>query len=250
MSSSFWRHVNTVLRKADIILLVLDARSIEETRNPEIEWKVQREGKHLLYVFNKCDLVSHQEMEEAKKRLSPSVFVSSTNRLGTTILKKKLLEISKGEKMTVGVVGYPNVGKSALINALSGRSAARTSPKSGFTQGVQRVRVNDKIMLLDTPGVFPANERDEVKHGLTGAKDSAQVHDPEKIALVLITSHPHQIKQFYGIKGHDEEEILEEIGKKYRLFLKGGQVNEEAAARKLLRDWQEGRLSKTGETFK
>src|SRR3989344_8471730 len=137
---SFWRHVNKVLVNSDIIIEVLDARMIEETRNMEIEEKIERLGKKILYVITKCDLADIKKLEEERKRLRPSVFISSTEKLGTTILKKKILELCHGERVVVGVVGYPNVGKSSLINALSGRGSARTSAQSGFTKGLQKIR--------------------------------------------------------------------------------------------------------------
>src|SRR3989338_2174139 len=131
---SFWVHVKLVLREADILIEVLDARMIQASRNEEIEDKIRHLGKILLYVINKCDLVDVEALKQEKKGLSPSVFISSKDRLGTTILKKKILELSHGEPVIVGVLGYPNVGKSSLINALAGRTAAKTSSESGYTK--------------------------------------------------------------------------------------------------------------------
>ncbi|MBU0456963.1 MAG: 50S ribosome-binding GTPase [Nanoarchaeota archaeon] len=184
--ASFWKHVNKVLREADIIIEVLDARLIEETRNEEIEKKIKVQGKIILYVINKCDLVNVNQLYGIKKTLKPSVFISSRDHLGTTILKKKILELSRGEKVTVGVLGYPNVGKSSLINALSGKGSARTSSESGYTKGVQKIRVDNKILLIDSPGVFPRKEKDAIKHGKTGAIDFAKIKDAEHVALNII----------------------------------------------------------------
>ncbi|MEK6900359.1 MAG: GTPase, partial [Nanoarchaeota archaeon] len=102
---SFWRHVNQVLREADIIIEVLDARFIEDTRNVEIEYKTLHSGKKLLFVFNKCDLVDLYKLKQETKELQPSVFISSREKLGTTILKKKILELSHGQNVVVGVLG-------------------------------------------------------------------------------------------------------------------------------------------------
>jgi len=241
---SFWRHVNKVIHNADIIIEVLDSRLIEQTRNPEIEQKIQKFGKKILYVINKCDLVDIREIEQVQKKLQPSVFISSTEKLGTTILKKKIMELSRGEKVTVGVVGYPNVGKSSLINALSGRSAARTSSSSGFTHGIQKVRVGDKITLLDTPGVFPEREKNEEKHAYIGAVDSAKLKEPELDALKLIEEHPQEVCLYYGVEGEDPEGILELIGIKSNKLLPGGVVDVDRVSRMILRDWQLGKIKK------
>ena len=108
--AQFWKHVNRVLREAEIIIEVLDARMIDDTRNFELEEKIEKLGKKILYVVNKSDLVNKKDVEKTKRILKPSVFISSKDHLGTTILKKKILELSKGKGVTVGIVGYPNVG--------------------------------------------------------------------------------------------------------------------------------------------
>ena len=239
---TFWRHVNSVIKNSNIILEVLDARMIRETRNPEIESKVKKSGKILLYVVNKSDLCSKEEVEKTKKFLKPSVFVSSIDRLGTTILKKKILELSKGESTVVGVLGYPNVGKSSLINALSGKGAAKTSSESGYTKGLQKVKVDRRIMLLDTPGVFPNMEKNQFKHSKTGSISSEKVKDPESVVLELITNNFEKIKKHYGVEGENNEEILENIGLKYCKLLKGNIVNLDSTSRMIIKDWQRGAI--------
>ncbi len=245
--ATFWRHVNKVLKEAEIIIEVLDARMITETRNVEVEDKVKKMGKKLLYVFNKCDLADKNKLDDEKKRLSPSVFISSKDKLGTTILKKKILELSKGKSVTVGILGYPNVGKSSLINALSGKGAAKTSSESGYTKGMQKIRVDQKILLLDTPGVLPRTERgspekDQFKHSKTGALSYGKIKDAEIVALKLIEDQMELIKNYYQVAGEESEEILENIALKYKKFEKGNRPNLDVAARMLLKDWQTGKI--------
>ena len=239
---SFWRHVNKVLKEADMIIEVLDARLIDETRNEELESKVKNLDKRLLFVVNKCDLVDKKKLEATKKLLKPSVFISSKDHLGTTILKKKILEISRGKSVTVGIVGYPNVGKSSLINALSGRGAAKTSSSSGFTKGMQKIRVDNKIMVLDTPGVFPHREKNISKHSKTGSVDYGKIKDPEYAALKLIEDELDVITEYYKVEGDDPDEILEEIAFKLNKLAKGGKPNLEATSRQVLKDWQTGKI--------
>ncbi len=233
-----------VLKEADIIIEVLDARMIEESRNAEIEQKIAKLGKKLLYVITKCDLVNIEELKETQKKLKPSIFISSTQKLGTTLLKKKILEISHGEKVTVGIVGYPNVGKSSLINALSGRNAARTSSESGFTKGMQHVRVDNKILLIDTPGVFTTENESEYKYVKLGSIDYAKVKDPETAALQLIQEKTDEIKKIYKVDGNDEEEILTQLSIVFNKIGKGNKPDLDATSRLLLREWQTGKMKK------
>ena len=239
---SFWKHVNGVLRQADLIIEVLDSRMIEESRNYEIEEKIKRSGKQILYVINKCDLVDAQALTPWKKILNPCIFISSRYHLGTTLLKKKILEISKGEQVIVGVVGYPNVGKSSLINALAGRSKARTSPQSGFTKGMQKIKVDSRIELLDTPGVLPDKEKDMHKHMMIGAIDHGQIKDPETAALGLIQHEKEAVLRYYQIEGDDPEEILEKIALKLKKVIKGGEPDIDSVSRLILKSWQLGKI--------
>jgi hypothetical protein len=239
---SFWKHVNKVIKEADIIIEVLDARMVEETRNFEVEDKVKKEEKILLYVFNKCDLASKDKLKTIKHSLKPSVFISSRDKLGTTILKKKIMELSKGNPTVVGILGYPNVGKSSLINALSGKGSAKTSSESGFTKGFQKIRVDPKIMVLDTPGVLPKREKDPAKHAKTGALSYGKIKDIETTALRLIEDETEKITAHYNINSEDPEEILEQIAFKFKKLSSGGKANLEVAARMLLKDWQTGKI--------
>ena len=241
---SFWRHVKQVLHQAEIVIEVLDARFIEDSRNVELEDKIKSFGKKLLFVVNKSDLANKKEIELARKKLMPCVFISSTEKHGTTILKKKILELSRGKPVVVGVVGYPNVGKSSLINALSGKGAARTSAHSGFTKGLQKVKVDNKIMILDTPGVFPYKEKDQYRLGKIGAIDANQLKDPEAVALELIENEKEIIQKHYKLTKDDSEELLEELAFKLGKVHKGNTPDLELASRALLKDWQRGKIQK------
>lgn len=248
MPASFWVIVNKVLEKSDIILEILDARLPEETRNSELEDKVRRSGKTIIYVINKSDLISKESAEKIKSRLKPSIFISSVKHQGTTILLREIsrfasLKFPKKERVTVGVVGYPNVGKSSVINALKGRSSAPSSSKSGYTKHEQLIRVTARIYLIDTPGVYPFRERDDLKHALSSSVDSNKVKDPESAALALIQQLDGRVELFYNVnQADDPEESLERIALKCNKLKKGGLPDTVAMSKLILEDWQKGKI--------
>lgn len=239
--SNFWRLVDKVIGEADVVLLVLDARMVEETKNDEIIAKVKRAGKQLIYVLNKCDLIDQKTAELYKKKLKPCVFVSAIKYYGTTMLRKKILEVSRGKECVVGIVGYPNTGKSSIINALKGKSSAPTSSMSGFTKAIQKVRVDTKITILDTPGVL-AQSDDKTSEILTLTASRTQTKDPELAALLLIKNNLARVKDSYGVDGEDEEELLENIALKLNRKISGGKPDTYTVAKILLKDWQDGKI--------
>ncbi len=231
--------MNEVIEKSDIIVEVLDARFADDTRNKEVEDKVKKSGKPLILALNKADLVSKGFRDK-----NPGLYVSSKRDLGVTALKREILSKLdlKKEKNIVGVVGYPNVGKSSVINALTGREAALTSPQSGFTKGMQLVKMKEGLYMLDTPGVIPYLEKDRKKHALTSAIDFSKVKDPENSALDLIDKYPKEIKKSYGVKGETSDEILEAIAVRLNKLKKGGTPDLINTARTIIMDWQRGKI--------
>lgn len=242
---NFWKVINEVIKDADIILEVLDARDIDETRNREIEDKVKREGKRLIYVFNKCDLVDIHLLKEKKKTLKPAIFISAKEFEGTKILREVILKNSGSLKViTVGILGYPNTGKSSLINALVGRSKASTSAESGHTKGKQLVRVSAKIRVIDTPGVIPYRENDMSKHGAIGAVDYAKVKHPEDVVSEILESHPGVVEDFYHVEKQDDPyDTIDLIAKKLLFLRKGGVPDVDKGSRAILKEWQFGNIS-------
>jgi ribosome biogenesis GTPase A len=246
--------VKEVISRADIILEVIDARFPDETRNNDVERDVERSKKPFIIVLNKCDLVPRKILERTKSRLSkiaPTVFVSCKDRLGTTMLLHKILEHAhiQGRDILVGVLGYPNTGKSTVINVLAGRHKAGTSSISGYTKGVQLVKAEGShIMLLDTPGVIPFDEKDEYIQGLLSVKDATSLKDPIGVAMMIIerifAENRTALESFYHVtlEGLDSYDALLLIGKTSNFLKKKGEVDDMRAAVRLINDWQKGLL--------
>jgi hypothetical protein len=243
-----------VIRISDIVLEILDARFIEETRNREFEDIITKNSKKIIYVLNKSDLI---DVNEAKSKIElhgmqPYVFVSCKSREGISDLRSRIKIEVKRLNMTykrahVGVIGYPNTGKSSVINMLVGRPVARTAAEAGFTRGMQKIRLAKGILILDTPGVIPEKEtgpekRNLEKHTQIGARTWDKVKDPDMIVLGLIKKYP-EIEKFYGLNSEGDVELLiEKLGRKMNFIRKGNLVDTDKAARRILRDWQEGKV--------
>jgi len=255
--ASYKALVKDVIRKADVLLEIIDARFPDETRNSEVERDIIRLNKPLIIVINKSDLVSKEKLEKTKTRLSkiaPVVFVSSRERSGTTMLRHQILASAaiktgiKGRDILVGTLGYPNVGKSSVINSVTGRHRASTSPISGHTKGVQHVYAGSHIMFIDTPGVIPFDEKDEYLQGLLGIKDATHLKDKIGVALKIIekmlAENKAALESFYNVTIEDESsyDVLEMIGRLCNFLQKKGEVDETRTATRIINDWQNGLL--------
>jgi hypothetical protein len=240
-----------IIENSDIILEVLDARFIYETRNLEIEKSIKKQGKEIIYVINKIDLVKKINKEELKK-LEPYTLVSYKLRKGGRELRNKIKLESKKikkHKILVGVIGYPNTGKSSLINLLIGKNKAKTGAEAGFTKGVQKLKLTQNILLLDSPGVIPVEEYSNinkdaiVRHAKLSARTYSKVKDPELVISNLIKEHRGMLEKYYKINAKGDSEILiEELGKRKNFLKKGGEVNFDKTSRFILREWQEGKI--------
>ncbi len=243
LMKNFWKIVNEVIKDSDVLLLVLDARLISETKNKEIVDKVKQAKKKLIYVINKSDLVPLPYLEKQKKKFKNAVFISSIKKQGTTILLRKIMEVGKNKEIVVGVLGYPNVGKSSVINALKGRASASTSSQGGHTKGKQLLKINNRVLILDTPGVLPYKEKDEVKHALTASVDSSKVKDPEIVVYHIIKSHKGLLEKYFGIEPEpNAKKTLEKIALRKKILLKKGRPDLDRMARTILRLWQKGKI--------
>ena len=239
---NFWKIVNNVIREADILLLIIDSRFPELTRNKELELKIKTKEKKIIYVLNKCDLIHESEIKVINKEFQPSVFVSSKEKLGGTLLFKKIMQLSKGQPCIVGVLGYPNVGKSSVINLLKGRKSASVSSQAGHTRGIQFVKAKGKIKLIDTPGVLQFKEKDLMKQVIMGAFNPQHLKEPEYYAMLIIEKYPELFEKYYDVKHDDGYDFLEKAALKKNILKKGGHPDVSRFSRQVLYDWQKGKI--------
>jgi len=249
--------IKDIIKISDLVLEILDARFISETRNQKIEHIIMKRGKKLLYVLNKSDLVDvkakKKEMEELN--LHPYIFVSCKKKDGISKLRNRIkesvksIDIGKMTRAQVGIIGYPNTGKSTLINVLTGRSSAGTGGEAGFTKGMQKIRLTEGILILDTPGVIPEEEYSHTKKEAlqkqikVGARTTGKIRDPEMFVLELMNTYSAQIEKFYNLEANGDAELfIEKVGRKMHFLKKGNKVDEDRAARLIIRDWQKGRI--------
>jgi hypothetical protein len=250
----FWRVVYRVINESDILLEIIDARMPNLTRNKEVENKIRRKRKFLIIVINKSDLITRKmRMDFLQKFKSKElVFVSCKDRMEISTLKEMIFKLVKKRRhwnyTKVGVIGYPNTGKSSVINALVGRSAAKTSPIAGFTRGVQWIRGEGDIMFSDTPGVIPFDEKDETEQALISVIDPNKLVNPDlaamKIIQLFLDYNKRSLEKFYDVKIETDDtfEIILKIGKRKNFLRKGGEVDEVRTALTIIRDWQRGNL--------
>ncbi|MFN3909775.1 MAG: GTPase [Candidatus Anstonellaceae archaeon] len=237
--------IKRLLEKSQILIEVVDARMIEKCRLREIEKKYQNK---VVVVATKVDLID----EETKKE-EGIFFVDNKTKEGIKELKDKILQIGieKLKKysgpINVFVFGLPNVGKSSLINALSGRKVAKTGFRAGITKGLQWIKLSDRIMLIDSPGVIDKKIEKDIL-GLTASIDAQKIQNPTKLANRIIEmffkkNKLEKLFSFFKISPDTKKgKVIEAIAKRRGFYMKGGKLNIEEASRVIIREWQKGRL--------
>lgn len=245
----FWPVVMNVIKNSDVVLLVMDARMPELSRNSEIEKKVAQFKKKLILVFNKIDIAPEAVVKSTRKLFPEAFFVSSPKKIGIDNLRRKILAVAKEmnleDEPRVGIVGYPNVGKSSIINALVGEAKTKVSPVSGTTRGNQWIKAGP-LKIIDSPGVIPTDDRED-KLGMISGKDPDKLKNPERVATVILKhvfkENKAVVEEYFKTKLSDEPyEALLDIGRKRGFLNKGGVVDEHRAAINVIMDWQRGKL--------
>jgi len=238
-----------VLSDANVVFEVVDARIPQETRNKVIEDLAKERNKELYIIVNKIDLVPEEFLKEVKETLSrdyPVILFSAHTKRGLKELNKIIKDLSKKNKIIkIGVLGYPNVGKSSLINTLKRKKVATTSPKPGMTRGEKLVKLDKNVYLIDTPGIITLEFQEDL--ALKGSYLPEKLEYPVETALKLLDKilekNPKAFQELYKIEpAEDSYKTLIKLGEKLNYRISGGEVDLDRTAKKLLWDWIKGNL--------
>jgi len=245
----YWQVIQNIIDDSNIVLEILDARMPEISRNEEIESAVKNSGKQLILVLNKADLVSENNLRKRLKKLQkqyPTFVISNTQKLGTKRLREYLISQTKNKLSRIGVLGYPNTGKSSVINSIILKHKAKVTSTAGTTHGQQWINFTKNLQIIDSPGVIPLKENDEIRLALIGSKNIDKIRYLELVVhqIIKLFDYKTQIEKLYGIKINSDnpDDIIEQIGIKKKFLKKGGLVDTGRTSIQIIRDWQSGKL--------
>jgi len=260
-SKRIWGEFYKVVDCSDVILHVIDARNVPGTRCTMIERHIAKNAphKHLVFVLNKIDLVPNWVAKRWIGELSavrPTIafHASMTHAFGKGALISLLRQFGKlhadKKQISVGCIGYPNVGKSSVINTLISKKSCKVAPIPGETKIWQYITLFKNIYLIDCPGVVVDSNGDtEEDSVLKGVVRAERLETPEDFIppILAVVKREHVAAQYGLPKDGDDTwtdhiSILEMIAKKAGRLLKGGEPCLRSAALYIINDFQRGRL--------
>ena len=260
-SKRIWGEFYKVVDCSDVILHVIDARNVPGTRCTMIEKHIAKNASHkqLVFVLNKIDLVPNWVAKRWIGELSavrPTIafHASMTHAFGKGALISLLRQFGKlhadKKQISVGVIGYPNVGKSSVINTLISKKSCKVAPIPGETKIWQYITLFRNIYLIDCPGVVVDSAGDtETDSVLKGVVRAERLENPEDfIDSILKVVRREHIAAQYGLPKDGNNtwttslDLMEKIAKKTGRLLKGGDPCLRSAALYLIHDFQRGKL--------
>ena len=256
------RQLKEKLNLVDVVIEVRDARIPLSSSYTNIK-KLLGEKPRLL-LLNKADLVDKDELREWVKYLKnttgcPVVVTDAKGAKDLAQVVRFAVDLAEPKiqaLMTKGllrraaramVVGMPNVGKSSVINKLTKSSKTKIGAKAGVTRQQQWVRINPKLELLDTPGIIPTKQDDQlqaVKLAFVSSV-SENAYSPEPVAQALLKmlsegKYRQSVVDFYKT----DTLTLEAIAQSRNWVLKSDSLDTERTAKYILKDFRDGRLGK------
>jgi len=302
--SAYDKVFKTVVDQADVVLYVLDARDPEGTRSRDVERSVMAAasgGKRLILILNKVDLIPPPVLRgwlAHLRRFFPTLplrasgpapnahtfnhrdmTVQSTSAALFRALKSFAASRNLKRAISVGVIGYPNVGKSSVINALlsrlggsrggSSHAACPAGAEAGVTTSIRRVKIDSKLTLLDSPGIVfpstssvgsnpsafvPKNKTEAHAHlVLLNAIPPKNIDDPVPAVTLLLkrlsaAGLMDKLEAVYDLpplvtsNGDVTSDFLVQVARKRGRLGRGGVPNINAAAMTVVTDWRDGRI--------
>ncbi len=252
------KEMRKTLPGVDVVIEILDARIPASSENPLLAQL--RGDKPCIKILNKCDLADAAqtrgwqdwlERERSVRSLALSMSQpAGVQRIPDLCRKMARQRADSGKTVTAMVIGIPNVGKSTLINTLSGRTIAKTGNEPAITRGQQRIELAPDLLLLDTPGMLwpnVENRHSGFRLAITGAiKDTALTHDEVAFYAVeyLRRAYPERLKTRYALAQlpDTDDELMELIGQRRGCLRRGGSVDLDKVAKILLNDIRSGQL--------
>ncbi|CAN8066574.1 unnamed protein product [Agarophyton chilense] len=256
-SKRIWAELHKVVDSSDVVIQVLDARDPMGTRCMYLEKFLKRQcsHKHMILLLNKADLVPTWVSSAWLKLLSTEyptlVFHSSiTNPFGKGSLINLLRQFKalhpEKKSISCGLVGYPNVGKSSVINTLRGKKVSKVAPIPGETKVWQYVTMFRSIFLIDCPGVVHDSTRNTQSEAILKGVvriESLRGMAAEYIPALLERVNVKYIQRTYGIDSWERpDDLLEKLARKTGKLLKGGEPDTNTVGRMMLSDFQRGKL--------
>ena len=238
-----WSFLKDMIHGADVVVEIVDARDIKGTRLPIAEkWAG---SKRLLMVVNKIDLLP--QGIQLSKLPNKGVYVSArkADEDDRWMLIRAILARTGSRPAKAILIGYPNVGKSSVINMLARRKATRVSPVAGTTKNIQWVRISDELIVSDYRGLFPSKEpKDElVKKGAINVQGDEERYAYKFAEKILRTQKLLKwLEKRYDVNlsaARTSEDILTAIAFRRKWYLKGGEPNLAEVARSLIRAMKE-----------
>ncbi|XP_064604562.1 uncharacterized protein LOC135469868 [Liolophura sinensis] len=254
-SKRVWNELYKVIDSSDVVVQVLDARDPLGTRCYQVEEYLRKEKphKHLIFVLNKVDLIPVWVTKKWVAILSQdhptmAFHASLTNPFGKGALINLLRQFGKlhqdHKQISVGFIGYPNTGKSSIINALRSKKVCNVAPIAGETKVWQYVTLMKRIYLVDCPGVVYPTASTPTDCVLKGVVRVEYVKAPEDyVAPMLDRIKPEYVKRTYKIEDwKNHEDFLEQVARKSGKLLKGGEPDISTVAKMVLNDFVRGKI--------
>ena len=272
------REIAEDLKLIDVVVELLDSRIPLSSQNPDIAELTK--GKKKIIVLNKTDLADNMQNEAWKKHFNSKgqVCILTDSNLGKGIneVTKAIEEIMKeeleqyaergrtGRKIKAMILGIPNVGKSSFINRIIKTNRLEVGNKPGVTRKKQWISINDKINLLDTPGVLWPRFEDEktaLNLAFTGTiKDDVleQTEIAYQLLKFLLENYRQNVIERYKMtldyiertlsqnkpENFNIYEIMQEIGRRRGAIISGSRIDDEKTAKIILDDFRSGRLGR------